>query len=195
MHREFAGRFLALDEAIEAREVRLLFEDSWYWLHYRFFNCRDAIASDSSSAVRTHLYNLAAMIYKGFDDFLGTCGLSEEDLQGLIKEIVEISEYSREFPISLWTFGDETSRAFLQEWLLPLPPTEQIEHLLKLPHFQRMDTERLSYGFISEEQALKRFRNERASFNKRSKLKVKNNQRKNNKEAEQVGDGDAEEAV
>ncbi len=123
MHREFAGRFLALDEAIEDREVRLLFEDSWYWLHYRFFNCRDAIASESSSAVRTHLYNFAAMIYRGFDDFLGTCGLSEVDLQSFIREIVEISEYSREFPISLWISGDETSKTFLDERLSPLPPT------------------------------------------------------------------------
>jgi hypothetical protein len=185
MHREFAGRFLALDEAIEDRDVRLLFEDSWYWLHYRFFNCRDALASESSSAVRTHLYNFAAMIYKGFDDFLDVCGLSEEDIQGLIKEIVEISEYSREFPISLWICGDETSKAFLDEWLLPLPPTEQIEQLMKLPHFQRMETERMHYGFISEEQALKRFRNELADFNRRSKLKAKNSQREKTKEAQQ----------
>jgi len=185
MHREFAGRFLALDEAIEDREVRLLFEDSWYWLHYRFFNCRDAIASESSSAVRTHLYNFAAMIYRGFDDFLGTCGLSEVDLQSFISEIVEISEYSREFPISLWIFGDETSKTFLDERLSPLPPTAQIEQLMKLPHFQRMETERLHYGFISEEQALKRFRNELADFNRRSKLKAKNIQRNQNKEAEQ----------
>lgn len=43
MHREFKGHCLSLDKAIDSREVQLLFEDSWYWLHYRFFNCRDAV--------------------------------------------------------------------------------------------------------------------------------------------------------
>jgi hypothetical protein len=186
MHREFAGRCLALDEAIENHDVQLLFDDSWYWLHYRFFNCRDVIASESSAAVRTHLYNLAAMIYRGFDELIGTCGLSEDDLQSLIKETIEVAEYSREFPISLWIYGDKTSKELLDEWLAPLPPKEQIEQLLKLPHFERMEAERLNYRFISEEQALKRFRNELAEFNKRNKRKVKNAQRQKTKAEQDI---------
>ena len=62
MYREFEGLCFALDEAIEGRDVRLLFEDSWYWLHYRFFNRRDAACSETSSVIRTHLYNLVAML-------------------------------------------------------------------------------------------------------------------------------------
>jgi len=181
MHREFEGQFLALDEAIESREVQLLFEDSWYWLHYRFFNCRDTIASESSSAVRTHLYNLAAMIYRGFDALIDTSCLSDLDLHALIKELIDISEYSREFPISLWIYGDCTSKDFLDERLSPLPSKEQIEWLMKLPHFQRMESERLHYRFISEEQAIKRYRNELGDFNRRAKLKAKDAQRQKQK--------------
>lgn len=186
MHREFQGEFLALDEAIECRKVQLLFEDSWYWLHYRFFNCRDSLASESSAAVRTHLYNLAAMIYRGFDDVMETTRFSALELQTLIKELMEVAEYSREFPISLWIYGDETSKSYLDEWLSPLPSKEQIEQLMRLPHFERMESERLHYRFISEEQAIKRFRSELAEFNRRNKLKRKNDQRQKAKAEDHV---------
>jgi hypothetical protein len=186
MHREFEGRFLALDEAIESREVQLLFEDSWYWLHYRFFNCRDTIASESSAAIRTHLYNLAAMIYRGFDDLIESSSLSELDLHALIKELIDVAEYSREFPISLWIYGDKTSKDFLNEWLSPLPSKEKIEQLMKLPHFERMEFERLHYRFVSEEQAIKRYRNELGDFNRRAKLKAKDVQRQKQKAEQDV---------
>src|SRR5439155_8185022 len=138
-------------EAIENREVQLLFDDSWYWLHYRFFNCRDAVCSDASSVVRTHLYNLVAMLYKHYETLPTSVRFDAEKLQAIIDEAIKIADHSRSFPVSLWIYGDETSKAFLNEWMDPLPPPEQLEHLLKLPHFRRMEIERLPYGFHAEE--------------------------------------------
>src|SRR5262245_2583839 len=102
MQREFKGLCLGLDEAIESKEVQLLFEDSWYWLHYRFFNCRDCICSETSSAVRTHLYNLAACLYRSFDVIRTKVARTDAEILAIISELVEIAEYSRSFPISVW---------------------------------------------------------------------------------------------
>src|SRR5215207_2317799 len=121
MQREFKGLCLGLDEAIDSQKVQLLFEDSWYWLHYRFFNCRDAICSETSSAVRTHLYNLAACLYRSFDLLPEKAGCTEADISAIISEVVDIAEYSRGFPISIWIYGDETSKSFLDERLAALP--------------------------------------------------------------------------
>src|SRR5690606_2004008 len=160
-----------------SNEVQLLFEDSWYWLHYRFFGCRDFIASESSAAIRTHLYNLVAMIYRGFDEFISATRLSSEAIHALIKEVVEIAEYARQLPIWLRIYRDETSKDLLDERISPLPSIEQIEYLMNLHHFRRMETERYHYRFISEELAVSRYRNELAAFNKRRKLQAKNAQR------------------
>jgi hypothetical protein len=180
MQKKFKGLCLGLDEAIESHEVQLLFEDSWYWLHYRFFNCRDAICSETSSAVRTHLYNLAACLYRSFDLIPEKTGRTEADILAIISEVVEIAEYSRGFPISVWIHGDDTSKAFLDETLAGLPSTEQIERLTSLPHFRRQEMERLPYAHNADTVALKRYRNEEAAFNKRQKDERKNQQRKSN---------------
>jgi hypothetical protein len=178
MQREFKGLCLGLDEAIENGEVRLLFEDSWYWLHYRFFTCRDAICSETSSAVRTHLYNLAACLYRSFDLVPEKVRRTGAEVLAIISELVEIAEYSRAFPISLWIHGDGTSKALLDETLAGLPSTEQIERLVDLPHFRRLEMERLPYAHNADTTALKRYRNEEAAFNKRQKDERKNRQRK-----------------
>jgi hypothetical protein len=177
MSREFQGLCLGLDEAIESSEIQLLFADSWYWLHYRFFNCRDMICSETSSVVRTHLYNLVAYLYRSFESLPEKIHRSEAEFLAIIAETIEIAEASRDFPVSLWIHGDQTSKDFLDEWLAPLPSKEQIEHVLKLPHFRSIELERLPYRFDSEKQAMKRFRNELAVYNKRVKLAVKNQQR------------------
>jgi hypothetical protein len=169
-----------LDEAIESKEVQLLFEDSWYWLHYRFFNCRDCVCSETSSAVRTHLYNLAACLYRSFDVIRPKVARTDAEILAIISELVEIAEYSRSFPISVWIHGDGTSKAFLDETLAGLPSTEQIERLASLPHFRRLEMERLPYAHNADTVALKRFRNEEAAFNKRQKDERKNQQRKTN---------------
>ena len=151
----------------ENEDVQLLFEDSWYWLHYRFFNCRDAVCSEASSLVRTHLYNLVAMLYKRYEALPTAIRFDQEKLRATIDETISIAEYSRSFPASLWIYGDENSKAFLDEWIAPLPPPAGIEHLLKLPHFRRMEMERLPYSYGAEEQALKRYRNELAAFKRK----------------------------
>jgi len=180
MQKQFKGLCLGLDEAIESHEVQLLFADSWYWLHYRFFNCRDAICSETSSAVRTHLYNLAACLFRSFDVLPEKSGRTETDIRAIISEVVEIAEYSRGFPISVWIYGDDTSKAFLDETLAALPPTEQMERLMSLPHFRRLEMERLPYAHNADKVALKRYRNEEAAFNKRQKNERKSQQRKTN---------------
>ena len=177
MNREFKGLCLALDEDIEYGKIDLLSPDSWYWLHYDFFNCRDRICSDTSSAVRTHLYNLAAYLYRSFESIAQT-HFGEQGLLEIIAEICQIAQASEDFPLSLWIYGDETSKTFLQKWLAPLPSKEQIEHLFTLPHHQRTEREdRLPYRFDGEQPALERYRNELAAYNKRKKLAIKTKQR------------------
>ncbi len=178
MNREFRGLCLALDEDIESGKIELLFPDSWYWLHYSFFNCRDSICSETSSVVRTHLYNLAAYLYRSFEPLVAEKRYSEQLLLETIEELCQIAEASRNFPLSLWIYGDETSKTFLQEWLAPLPSKEQIEHLFTLPHHRRTEREaRLPYRFDEEKPALKRYGNELAAYNKREKLAMRTKQR------------------
>ena len=176
MDREFAGKCLVLDTAIESANVRLLFEDSWYWLHYEFFGCRDAIASESTAALRTHLHNLVALIYRGFDKFLKESRLTEEELHAIIRELLEIVEYSRSFEIALWTYGDTSSREELHDEIERLPTNDEIVHLMNLPHLRRTERERLHYRFVDETVALKRYRREHADYNKRSKLEKRTTQ-------------------
>jgi hypothetical protein len=177
MNREFEGRCLDLDEAVESREIRLLFEDSWYWLHYRFFNCRDALCSETSAALRTHVYNLVAMLCKTRESLPAKLHRSDEEIGAIIAELVEIAECSRAFPISLWIHGDEASKAFLDEKIAGLPPADQIERLMELPHLWRLEQERLPYAHVSDQLALARYRKEWAAYNKRRKLRVKEEQR------------------
>jgi hypothetical protein len=184
MNREFAGLCLGLDEAIENGEIRLLFEDSWYWLHYQFFNCRDSLCSETSSAVRTHLYNLAAMLYRSFES-LSERTFNEISLRAIIEEVVEIAEYSREFSVCLWVHGDKISQCFLHEKLSALPTDGQMQIFLQLPHFLRWETERLPYRFNEEKPALARYRREFAAYNKRIKLAHKEKQREANSERKQ----------
>ena len=177
MNRAFEGTSFPLDQAIEDRDIQLLFADSWYWLHYCFFNCRDMIGSDTSSALRTHLFNFAAMLYRSFEVLPEKLHRPEMDVAVLIAELNEIAEYSRAFPISLWIYGDDTSETFLKERVAALPTNEQIERLMELPHFLRTERERLSYRHDGEKVALKRVRNEEAAYNKRRKLAAKDRQR------------------
>jgi hypothetical protein len=174
MHREFEGLCLSLDEAIENDEIQLLFSDSWYWLHYRFFR-RDIMCSESSSVVRTHLYNLAAYLYRDLESLPKKIHKTQSDIQKIILELVDIAEYSKEaeysknYPFCVWIFGDTHSKLRLEETLNKLPTAEQADELLWLPHFRKLENERLGYAFNSDEAALKRYRNEEAAFNKRQK--------------------------
>jgi len=190
MDREFEALCLGIQEKIENGDVRLLFGDSWYWLHYEFFQCRDNICSEESSAVRTHLYNLAAMLYKGMEELPDSFPADEEKLHRIIAELVEIAEYSKSFPVSLWIYGDETSKKALKEALSKMPSKEQLDFLLSLPHSYRRERERLSYAHNEPNTALKRYRNELAAYNKRTKNSKKNEQR-SQQEAEQNVDPNA----
>ena len=176
MDREFEGKCMALRESIESSDVRLLFGDSWYWLHYEFFACRDWICSERSSVVRTHLYNLAAMLYRGFETQPDR--FSDSSTLEIIDELVEIAEYAESFPVSLWIFGDDTSKQELSDALKQLPTKEQLDFLHNLPHSRRRERERLSYAHDEPRVALKRYRNELAAFNKRAKEKIKDDQRR-----------------
>lgn len=121
MERQFQGKCLKLDEAIGGHEVRLLFEDSWYRLHYRFFNCRNQICSETSVVVRTHLYNLAAALYRSYEILPELARKTEPDITAITTEVLEIAGYYRGFPLSLWISGDETSRESLAEKIAQLP--------------------------------------------------------------------------
>ena len=57
MQREFSGRCWAICDMLEDEAFRksLVFEDSWCFLHYRFFG-RDCVCSETSATVQTHLY-------------------------------------------------------------------------------------------------------------------------------------------
>lgn len=178
MNREFEGLCLGLQQAIEGSNVRLLFGDSWYWLHYEFFPCRDYICSEQSSVVRTHLFNLAALLYRGFEDLPGEFSIDDDTTLKTIAELVEIAEYAESFPVCLWIYGDETSKQELSEAREKLPSPEQTEFLMSLPHSRRRERERLSYAHDEPRVALKRYRNELAAFNRRAKQATKEAQRK-----------------
>ena len=171
MHHQFEGLCLQWDHRIEEKEIRLLFDDSWYWLHYCFFDCRDCIGSEQSSAIRANLYNTAALFLRNLEEIEGFSGTEErvQNIFTLVAELIEISEYSKAFPICLWIYGDDTSKSFLDEWIQKLPPPDQIEGLMQLPHFRRIERDRLPYMSFCEETSLKRYRNEVAAYNKRHK--------------------------
>ena len=169
MNREFEGLCLELHKDIERDDVQLLFGDSWYWLHYEFFPCRDRICSEQSSVVRTHLFNLSAMLYRGFEELPDVFSSSNDSTEKIIAELVEIAEYAESFPVCLWIYGDQTSKQALSNACDKLPSIEQTEHLMSLPHFRRRERERLSYAHDEPKIARKRYRKELADFNKRNK--------------------------
>lgn len=178
MHREFTGHTYKVSEMLENESFRSMdvFEQSWWFLKYCFIGC-DCICSETSSAVRTHLYNLAAGIYRNYESILEKEPVINGVLDEVISEAVAVAEYSVAFPICLWTYGDDTSRDFLNEWLAPMPTPEQAAHILSLPHMHRHERERLPYRCDADKVALKRFRNEQADFNRRRKHAAKEAQR------------------
>ena len=182
MHREFSGHSWAVSEMLEDDDFRksLIFEDSWYFLHYRFFG-RDCVCSETSATLQTHLYNLAAVLYRDFEKLVGDDVSRSEHFLSIITELVELAEYSSTFPVCLWGYGDETTREFLDGWLAPLPSPEQMAHVLKLPHMTRHELERIPYRYSEPKLSLKRYRNELADYNRRCKLTAKNDQRAKNK--------------
>jgi len=112
---------------------------------------------------------MVAMIYRGCDELPEMFPLDDERLHKIIDEVIEIAEYSRSFPICLWIHGDATSQAFLDKRRAPLPSSEEIEHLMNLPHYKQLESDRLPYCHDTEKLALKRYRRELAAFNKRKK--------------------------
>lgn len=177
MNREFEGLCLGLQKAIEGRDVRLLFGDSWYWLHYEFFSCRDYVCSEQSSVVRTHLFNLAAMLYKGLEELPDEFSINDARTLKTIAEVIEIAEYAESFPVCIWIYGDQTSKEELSEACGKLPSIEQTEFLMSLPHSRRRERERLSYAHDEPRIALKRYKNELAAFNQRTMQAAKDAQR------------------
>ncbi len=178
MQRVFEGHSWTISYRLEDQGFRksLVFEDSWYFLHYCFFR-RDSICSETSAAVQTHLYNLASVLYRDFEALAADHSGGAEQVSGIITELVEICEYSSAFPVCLWIYGDETNQEFLAERLAPLPSPEQMASVLSLPHMTRHDSDRLPYRYSEPEAALKRYRNAQADFNRRRKLAAKNEQR------------------
>lgn len=178
MQREFSGRCWAICAMLEDEDFRksLVFEDSWYFLHYRFFG-RDCVCSETSATVQTHLYNLASVLYRDFDLLVGEDSSEAEQLTSIITELVEICEYSEAFPICLWAYGDESTADFLAEWLAPLPSPDQMAHVLKLPHMTQHELERMPYRHSEPKLALKRYRKALADFNLRRKRDAKTEQR------------------
>ena len=178
MHREFSGHSWAVSEMLEDEAFckSLIFEDSWYFLRYRFFG-RDCICSETSATVQTHLYNLAAVLYRDLEKLAGEDDSLSEHFQTIITELVAIAEYSSTFPVCLWSYGDGTTGEVLDEWLAPLPSPEQMAHVLKLPHMTQLELERIPYRYSEPKASLKRYRNELADYNRRCKLAAKNDQR------------------
>lgn len=178
MHREFSGHSWSVCEMLEDEAFckSLIFEDSWYFLHYRFFG-RDCVCSETSAAVQTHLYNLAAVLYRDFEKLAGEDDSRSGRIRTIITELVELAEYSSTFPVCLWAYGDETTRDFLDERLAPLPSPEQMAHVLKLPHMTQHELERRPYRHSEPKASLKRYRNQLADYNRRCKLAAKNDQR------------------
>ena len=154
-------------EGIGPKGIHLLYSDSWLWLHYNFFNSRDGFACETSTVVRTHLYNLVASLYKQFENLCKECRLSEAGLKSAIDELIKVAEHSRTFPISYWTYGDEISRSRLEERFSGLPSAQQIERLLGIPCFLRMQYERLPYCHDNENAAIIRLRTEEEAYKKR----------------------------
>ena len=190
MNRKFDGICFDLDDLMECGNLEHIFEDAWYWMHYRFFNSRDRILSEESEAVRTHLGNLVAMLYRSFESVCAERDWQEDKLNRIIEELKEIIEYSKEFPIGIWIYGDESSEEHLKETIDRLPSHEQISRLLSLPHMNQHRMERLSYRFVANEEITeKRMKREEASLNKRKKLARKNQQRTHQNQA---GDDNSE---
>lgn len=196
MHREFVGHSWAVSEMLEDDAFRksLVYEDSWYFLHYRFFG-RDCICSETSAAVQTHLYNLASVLYRDFESLVGDDAERGERYMAIINELVDLSEYSSTFPVSLWAYGDDTTREFLAEWLAPLPTPEQMALVLKLPHMTQHELERIPYRYSEPKMALKRYRNELAAFNRRRKLATKNEQRSRTTHEQDTSANEAKQGV
>jgi hypothetical protein len=178
MHREFSGHSWDVCAMLgdEAFRKSLIFEDSWYFLHYRFFG-RDCVCSETSATVQTHLYNLAAVLYRDFESLVGDDAFQIRRYTDIIAELVDIAEYSATFPVSLWAYGDEATREFLGTWLAPLPTAEQMAHFLTLPHMTQLELERVPYRHSEPKLSLKRYRRELAAFNLRRKVAGKNAQR------------------
>ena len=177
MDHEFEAEwFTRLDDAIEGGKVKMLFGDSWYWYHYSFFG-RDSVCSEESDALRTHLLNLVALLYRHHEEVLQNLGLAAEYLQRVIDDMLRMVELSRESSACLWIYGDETCKEWLAESRACLPSEAQMKAFIELPHHQRSRKERLHYRYIDDKAALKRYRNELAAFNKRKKNAEKNGQR------------------
>jgi hypothetical protein len=171
-----ADWFVRLDDAIEGGKVKMLFDDSWYWYRYSFFG-RDSVCSEESDALRTHLLNLVALLYRHYDEVLENLNLKPDALQSVIDDLLRIVELSRQCSVCLWIYGDESCKEWLAERRALLPEEAQMRAFIELPHHQRSRKERLHYRHIDDKAALARFRNELAAFNKRRKIDAKNQQR------------------
>ncbi|MGC9944740.1 MAG: hypothetical protein ABSE48_23200 [Verrucomicrobiota bacterium] len=85
----------------------------------------------------------------------------------MIDELIEIANYSRTFPVSYWTYGDELSKSRLEERFSDLPSSQQIQRLLEMPCFMRMQYERMPYCYDNEEMANMRYCKEEQAYKKR----------------------------
>ncbi len=178
MEAEFDGHCYVIAEKLESEafSASLVFPDSWYFLEYRFFR-RDCISSEVSAVIRTHLYNLAAVLYRDYEKLVESGTFDSTSIRSVIHEIDAICEFTLKHPVCLWIYGDPTSREFLDEWLAKMPTDAQVVHFLNLPHMSQHELERLPYRHQADKVAMKRFRNEVAAFNRRQKIEAKNQQR------------------
>ena len=170
MNREFEGRSWAVSEMLEDSSFRdsLVFEDSWYFLHYCFFG-RDWVCSEDTDTLRTHLYNLAAALFTNFESHTESA-MSAGELRLIICELVEICEYVVDYPVCIWTYGDDSSRELLSDCLVTLPDVEKMRSIHNAPACSEASKDRLPYRYSEPKAALKRFRREEAAYNRRKKI-------------------------
>ncbi|MDB6004384.1 MAG: hypothetical protein JWR15_1371 [Prosthecobacter sp.] len=150
---------------------------SWIWM-FEHFGALNGIQTADSRVFRSQVSLFIASCFENWALVSKAFGNEKLLLEG-IRELKQLIELSKSYPVLWWVYGDEeppageeTIPVFIANFVQGVPDDASIAVFLKLPHMNDLFRE------VSDKANEARFKNAEAAYNRQMKLEAKNRQRK-----------------
>lgn len=155
---------------------------TWLWM-FEHFGAFDCIKTADSRVFRNQVSLFIASCFENWTSVSKAFGNDKLLLEG-IRELKQLIELSKTYPVLWWVYGDEeplageeTIPVFIADKTQGVPDDASIDAFLKLPHMRDL------FADISDKASEARFKNAETAHNRQMKLEAKNRQREQTKKS------------
>jgi hypothetical protein len=153
---------------------------SWLWMFERF-GAPDCIEITDSRIFRNQVSLFIASCFESWA-LVSKAFVNEKLLREGIRELKQLIEFSKSYPVLWWVYGDEeppvgeeTVPVFIANKIQGVPDDASIAAFLNLPHMRDL------FADVSDKASEARFKNAEAAHNRQMKIEAKNRQREQTK--------------